>query len=769
MRRTIGFFTKKVIAAPGSGQFTYSLPSDSTTSAGVYNSSGVLVRTLWSNEARTAGSHTETWDKNNDAGSTITGSYSIRVEYNNIVSTWEGVLGNTSTNKMGPTVIKYLRAIEHAVFSGGYMYATLGFSESSVNICKISTSNIGEKIDIDRPINGDANFEFTKLATDGTDLYASFLDPFDPTKSGVLSYKMSDDTLKTFSSGVSTAAIFGKTYPSVVNLVTNSATNRVTGIAVGATYFYVFRGTQNQIFVHNKTTGAIVKTYTNTMSGLTLDNPRDPKLVGDTLFFFNGTDVRTATVSSSNLTRSTNYDKIGLSSVLRLDVKADLSEMIISHGGTIQQVRAYSATSTSTTPIWTLGQLGGYTTNSTAANDKFCFNHSVAYVPQSWIAYDGNDYWIGDVGNYRYIHFNSSRTYVENIQALKTCYQMSMDKNNTTRVFSDYMEFVVDYSKELLPTNGSWSLKANWIGALTSQYVKTDLNERNMFKGCATLTNGETYAFIEWTDPSTQLRYPELVRLNNNGVISFSGQKFDAFQFPDIRPNGDLLWVRADRDIANNSVGKVITRALTGFASLWPTWAAEVENPYPTTATTTPGYKSNSTPAMTSSGKFCVFSSDKVNLGFHLGAFILGQSSYQWQTCKTTSIGYTGAFPTNGDFDSYNGVEYAGGDLLVVDNYLLWNYVGEFWKNSQTNKWQLFSDYGLMIKQFGITGPEAAAIETWASPEMAGNAFSGSAAVVLIAGNMFVYHNDESYHSGIHRWKLSSLSSSGFKTIEITV
>jgi hypothetical protein len=66
----------------------------------------------------------------------------------------------------------------------------------------------------------------------------------------------------------------------------------------------------------------------------------------------------------------------------------------------------------------------------------------------------------------------------------------------------------------------------------------------------------------------------------------------------------------------------------------------------------------------------------------------------------------------------------------AIDRYIFWGQHGEFWKGSQVNKWHMFYDNGLMIGQFGFTGPDVKGLE--APYGMAGNQMTGS--VVKING-----------------------------------
>ena len=101
---------------------------------------------------------------------------------------------------------------------------------------------------------------------------------------------------------------------------------------------------------------------------------------------------------------------------------------------------------------------------------------------------------------------------------------------------------------------------------------------------------------------------------------------------------------------------------------------------------------------------------------------------------------------------------------MALDRTVVWGYHGEFWKNSQTNKWNQVYDDGLMVGQFGITGPETNGVE--AAAMMAGNALS-AALVKDASGNAYLYHCDESVHGGLHRWKITGLNTIQEQTIPI--
>jgi len=83
-----GLETRRLLAAVT--PFTFSLDGSYATSAGVYNSTGTLVRTLWSGVRYTAGSHSTSWDGNNDDGTAAPSgaTYTVKVLTDNMQYLW---------------------------------------------------------------------------------------------------------------------------------------------------------------------------------------------------------------------------------------------------------------------------------------------------------------------------------------------------------------------------------------------------------------------------------------------------------------------------------------------------------------------------------------------------------------------------------------------------------------------------------------------------------------------------------------------------------
>lgn len=134
-------FSVQTAAAQG-GSFSFPLDHSARTSAGVYNSDGVLVRTLWSGVSYNAGNYTRSWDGKDDAGSTVPpGTHSVKLLSNNVTYTWQGVLGNTSYGQTRANMHVGLQPIHSMAQSGSNLYVACGYSEGRTSTWKTTTTN----------------------------------------------------------------------------------------------------------------------------------------------------------------------------------------------------------------------------------------------------------------------------------------------------------------------------------------------------------------------------------------------------------------------------------------------------------------------------------------------------------------------------------------------------------------------------------------------------------------------------------------------------
>jgi len=744
--------------------FSFTLSGAANTSAGVFSGNGTLLRTLWSGVPYTAGTHNVAWDGAGDDGRLLpSGSYTIKVLSNNVRYNWDGVVGNTSDSFTGSTVWHQYSPIASFAFTGSTGYVASGYSEGVSSQSKFAVSDPQAKTWILQAVSSSQESWF--VGTDGTTVYWAGDDPNSSgaNNSFVFGTKASDDTEQSFSSGSSVPTVDGRTYASAFDIV-NSANSLVTGFAVQQTgsFLFVARSGLNQIDVVNKTTGAVVTTNTTlTAPGqLAVDRENDLYVIHTS---GGNRVVDKYTVNGSGVLSSAGMTVTGLLDPLAIAVAPDSSALVVADGSTSQQLKAFSTTTASS--LWTYGTAGGYASNASVSTSKFYWNDARGTLPTFISFQTDGTFWVRDTGNDRILHFAADRSYLGQLMYIKHSYSAGVDRNDATRVFSDYKEFQIDYSKTLGPANGSWTLVNNWGGAVTSAF--DDDNFR--LKSVATLNNGHTYALLKHP-ASGNLQVAELV---SGGALRMTGVETSGMGW-DLSADGSLM----SESCCN--VGSSVTwkkRALTGFdGSNNPSWGSETTlATSPVTTANDPVYFGNGTGRLdqvTSSNVAVTFSNSPLpngTNGYHLGGVAVGGSSWLWKVSPSTFTDYNGTFPTDGVFDIGNHINYAGSAAMVSGKNIIWGYYGENWKSNQTNEFEHFYDDGLFVGEFGTTAygilfggkSEAAA-------GVAGNSYS-PALVTASDGNMYLYHNDESMHGGVHRWSISNLSSISEQSISVTL
>jgi hypothetical protein len=77
--------------------------------------------------------------------------------------------------------------------------------------------------------------------------------------------------------------------------------------------------------------------------------------------------------------------------------------------------------------------------------------------------------WITDPGSRRIIRVDAaSEAIKDTVMFLTVQYTSAVDWNAPTRVFSNFLEFEIDYNVPLTPSSG-WKLKRNWGTGLPAQ------------------------------------------------------------------------------------------------------------------------------------------------------------------------------------------------------------------------------------------------------------------------------------------------------------
>lgn len=745
-------------------------PARVRTSVGVFTKGGQSVRTLWQN-VDTVGVFPVTWDGLGDDGNTVaSGSYDIKAVSSNVQYDWQGVLGNTSYT--GPNSYSTgLHGNYHYPFdllvTGGKAFRADHYAEgpSAVNSFPVASPQIETEL-----YPRETSLAIDHLATDGTRLYAAGYDmdesPNDGLKSknsGVRCTNVSSGAYVSFSSGTNYTPIHGGTL-SLASFKSDT-TYRITGLAVqpSGNYLFVAYRAKNMVRVLDKISGALVSEQTiSTPARMVCDG-------SGSLWLISGTAVQKRTVASDGTISSASITLSGTVLPLALGLSTDYGTIAVCDGGSSQQVKAYAASDGSAQ--WTKGTAGGYLSDPTVTTDKFYFNDASNGIRGGYIAFhtDGS-FLVGDLGNYRTLHYNADRSFKQAIAWLPNNYSPYVDQNNATRVFAQYLEYQVDYSKPNLTDAGAWTLVRNWRTSVPAAHFNLTNLRQNIFltgalKNVATLGNGRTYALTYRPDQKYVLvELPSSGQLRVSSIV-LSGQV-------QLLADGSLM-----RSVKNGMAMSWQKQALTGFdANGWPQWAAAAN--YATIGTLTTndpidwtGYGNDV--AIDVDGRLISFDKNLLigggGAGYHLGAVVPGGNQWLWRNAMATRIDYRGDYPTDGRYDLGNGVTYGGGDLInAVGNNIFWDYRGEFWKQpAQTNYWHhVDSRTGLSIGQFGNSSYAAARTGDYSG--MAGNVFYGQV-VIGPDGNAYAYHGEESGWHGVHRWRIRGLNTIQIQTIQAIV
>jgi hypothetical protein len=722
------------------------------SSAGIYQN-GKLIRTLWSGQGFQNSDLTPNWDGKDDFGNQLAdGNYTLRVLTNDVQYTWEGVLGNTSDSFTGSNLNHADFFMQSMAISNNSIFYGVGYNEGPVNAKRAATSLPNTPSDALTTNGVRMGATVTWVATDNNLVYWAvqgnggkyFIYDTDATTNNEVPLTASSPVMLTYDGPYQSAF--------------NYATGQITGLAVqtSGAYLFAIRASQNRIDIFNKATGVAATNVTvGSPMAVAVDSMGNIWLA---LTESGSSVVRKYTVGTGGaLTPSTTIT--GLTQALSLAVSPDGSTLLVADGGASQQVKAFNPSTGAS--LWTLGSAGGYQSNPSVSDYKFLFKDTgdgatgnvytfLAFQP------DGT-FWVGDVGNYRAQHYSAAQTWINRIAWIPTFYNTAIDGNNPTRIFADYLEFAIDYTKALGPANGSWTLKNNWYySPVLDDTYHGSFNQR--FLSIQTLSNGHTYGVVQNSSGTTKI-----VELPANGPLRDTGVTID--RLSNLYPDGTVHTMN-NTQTANTATFTYYAQKLTGFDSSYNPQFGSLQTILTLQTLTNPGIQGvDSTRPfweVSSSGVLALFDDGNNGTGYHLAGIPTNSSSgvLSWQAAPATHASYGGPFPIN-FYDIGNTVQYAGSRVMASDRSFYWGYYGEFWKGSETNMFTQMYDDGLYVGQFGNAGPEPDG-----TAGCAGNAFGPN--MTKSNGVTYLYHNDESQHGGIHRWRIDNLSSIQESNVDFT-
>ena len=744
-----------------SASFSFTVATDAKTSAGVFDENDKLLRTLWSNVSYTAGQHSATWDGFDDDGQSLNpDTLSVKVISHNVSYNWDGVLGNTSEHMTGVNKMKGAEMPSDIVFDqNGIGYATIGSNEMQYLLYKFEDSRPrvwykGVRTDYQRSLR--------QLTIDDTRVYAGNTGTGFDWENFLYRYGINTD-LDSFltEKGFPTNENRGANWSGVV-----PHPQSITGMAVekSGNTLYTSQALGDTIFYFDKTTG-------DSLGSFSIPHPRQMEFdLNGNLWIINGTPGQLNVSKYAGFPNNPQllFSITGLENGLDLSISPDGSTIAVADGGASQQVKGFSTVDGSLQ--WTLGIYGGQFANGPdIENKKFFFRNftSKPWSERGLVAYapSGNIY-VGDIGNQRVQIFDTNHNYVDTQQYIPVNYVAAADYKDPSRAYIGWLEFEVDYSKPL--GAGGWKMVKNWSSSLPTEY---DGHQKEGISGTITMTfNGVdyTYALVSIDAPHFK-QSMALLLLPDSGNAIDTGQRFSPNH--SINPDGSMVTYRN-----GTTAQEIVSTPMTGVTlEGFPIWGTEQ-----TLASVPLGQKdpyfrgffsSYHGPRFpVTSGGVVVFFDQKrrdsaVNPGFHLGGAKIGNTDWQWRASpsgkwrayfRAEDVGEIRGDVRQSDmtgiYDDETFHTYGGNRVMAIDQHIVYGYHGEFWKDGQANQWLHFLENGLFVGQFGKPN------YPWKTANyagVAGNAFSPT--MVGFGSDLYIYHNDESIHSGLHRWNISGL------------
>ena len=744
-------------AAAGEMTFTFNLDGSYKTSAGAYKPDGTLVRTLWNNRACGLGTHEEVWDGKDDYGKAVPdGTYEIHLIRHNVTYTWEGVIGNSSKNKTGNLVHLIFSAVPSMAISGTKAFYTDAYGEGLPSLIYFDTTDPQVRHII--PGNRDAGVS-PYVAADEETVYWAYHGVYwgePPThpehNAWVAARNISDWSVVKFAAG----QLFGSggasenttnparfVYPSVIDRVTSppetphvSGSRKVepSGLAVqrSGNFLFVAHHNLNAVHVLDKTTGQLITKATFTQPRqLAAQSAGRIWLIHDV----NGVGTVQKCVVNADGSLTPDIKLSGLGQPIALAVSYDDSLVLAADRAT-SQVQAFR--SSDGVLQWTLGQKGGYGTDSVVTNDRFDWSSSPVFLA---CAPDGS-FWVGDTGNLRMIEFDREREYVTAIHIMPGArsYASTADLSDSTRVFAGSLEYKIDYSQPLGPTSG-WKLVRNWWYPNPHHWCPG-------IHSAATLPNGRTYATILTQPLSPEQNALSLYELPAKGIARDTGVR--------LHPNSAIYPDGSNRYIAvSNGVVQFLKRPIEEFDEpgnpvygppemMASAPAPDNQGPY------WHGAHFKHRLYQTSGGVITSLGETRTGVGpFHLGGIKPGATNWLWLAFREINDGALPVGKWNGGFQIGGGIGNAAAIQVVEGRDIVVAFYGESWHGGQANQHVHFYENGLFLGQFGVFNPPSSA-----SPGViagaSGNSFAPS--LVKANGKLYYYVNDEFNASGLHRW-----------------
>lgn len=738
--------------------FSFDLLQERITSAAVYGVDGSLLRTLWRGERLQAGRHSRRWDQRLDDGSVAPGGpFTVRLIHHNVRYQWDGVVGNTSAFT-GSMPHRSFLPPQSLAADGLQLHLGMGYNEAQTAVQGLLVT------DPQRPASKvkhtDPFIGFGLVASDGTRLFAANTGGLD--KSGfIVAFSTADGTQTAFDEGLPLClnrmaagnCFHHQSYRSVI-AHRPAGEALATGLAVqrNGRLLAVAYGPENRVRVFDKHSGRLLSEWSLPLSAHSSNH----------LALTGSGDLWV--VSSSAVLRYTAIDSTprllatlqGFSKPLAVAADpADDAAVWVADGGSSQQLHHIGRSGVADAVI---GQRGGLAQQATLAPDRLCFKVDAEREHTALVVDSAGHVWVVDTCNNRLLRFTAAGASSAHVAWLPASYISAVDSQRPQRVFANFLEFEVDYSRAL-GAAGAWRLLRNWLPSLPAALRDGESTNRGFggFRVVTTLANGRTDAQL---------------LVAGQGVIvelTAAGLTHEVMRLPAPAATQSPVVLQANGDLhhgADEGARQVVyRRRLEGFDSSGaPRWAAQaavlasvaLQSPAPYHRMGTFAGASGPRWPVNDAGQLIWFNPAVDNSeGLHLGAVAQGGTQWSWQASPSGALDGRGSFQTRSADAT---IHYGGNVVMVLGRSVLYGYHGEFYSDlvtgrvGQANQFMHFLDNGLFVGQLGV--PSTRGIDT-PEPGKSGNAFSPS--LVRVAGRTYLYHNDESTWGGVHRWELQGL------------
>lgn len=732
----------------------------------MYAADGRLVRTLWRAEPRSAGRHDEVWDGRDDAGHPAADPvHEIRLLHHRIHYVWEGVVGNSSDTFDGERAHKAYLPPTSLLLRGGVAIYASGYNEHQPGL---HVFELAAPQHVTRPFASiDPFVAYGMAAADADRLYWANVGGLSNT-SFVGAYDIASRRRHAFARGTSVClnrrgpngpCYEAQQYEGVLDVQAKVA-EAPTGIAVqtAGRVLAVAHGVPGRIRLFDKMTGEPLREIALAMAGGASNQlamtPRGDLWAASGRTLQRWSDLLGAPHVTARVDGLERPVAIGAS---------PLDEGVwVADGGASSQLKRYAADGSLSSVI---GRRGGYAGEPAVSDDKLCFRAREGDERSAVAAAADGSVWIVDTCNNRMLRYRTTSAGLWRsdlaIAYLPAVYAATVDHAEPRRVFANFLEFEVDTTATLQPGR-SWKLVRNWIGSMPAGTVAANAANFGFdgFLSVETLTNGRTVAMVRGPQKDASL-----VELPNAGPARL----LKRLAAPSSSTTGSVLYENGDlgHALSGPTTQIVLRRPLTGFDETGaPRWAdAPVElarvprapgSPYDRGAFTgmPPRFP------ITGSGRVILFDPSVTgNEGFHLGAVAVGGNRWLWLASPSGPLDGKGSFQTRAIDGS---LQYGGNVAWADGRHVVYGFHGEFYRDlrsgrvGQANQFMHFDESGLFIGQFGepsTRDPQPG------QPGLSGNAFSPT--LVRSGGRLFLYHNDESSHGGVHRWRIDGADDIG--------